>query len=196
MSISQTTFLLGLSVITLTTFVPTGVAAANNFVFGECSPGKDSCCDCYISLAQHLFQSDDNVFNLSSAFFPTDENTPEFVVIRYHFQNASYERVQTWYWGASASYFMYPIATFQFLSLFFGKSEVFWSGEADVTLNATECEGVQDKHLEFLTQRVRICLTCTKLFNTYKMCDVTAMYSYCTIYSDLPKHDNYYNTLH
>ena len=136
------------------TFLSPCAGATNNFVFGECSPGKDSCCDCYISLAQHLFQSDENVFNLSEAFFPPDANTPEFVVVRYHFQNASYERIQTWFWGASASYFLYPMATFQFLSLFFGKPEAFWSSEVDITLNATECEGIKQNHLKLLTQRV------------------------------------------
>ena len=157
----QMSFLLLLSVV-IPTFIPPCTGAANNFVFGECSPGKDSCRDCYISLAQHLFQSDDNVFNLSKAFFPVDTNTPVFVVVRYHFQNASYERAQTWFWGASASYFQYPVATFQFLSLFFGKPEEFWTSEVDITLNATECEGAKIEHLTLLTQRVRK-LACTIL---------------------------------
>ena len=131
-----------------------GGRATSNFVFGECSPGKDSCRDCYISLAQHLFQNDDNVFNLSKAFFPPDTNTPEFVVVRYHFQNTSTDTVKTWFWAASASYFIYPLATFQFLSLFFGKPEAYWTAEVDVVLNATECEGVRMQHLTMLTQRV------------------------------------------
>lgn len=148
----RTSFLLLLSIILI--FTPPCTGAVNNFVFGECPPGKDSCRDCYISLAQHLFQSDENVFNLSTAFFPPETNTPEFVVVRYHFQNTSYEKTQTWFWGASASYFMYPMATFQFLSLFFGKPEALWTSEVDITLNATECEGVKQNHLKFLTQRV------------------------------------------
>ena len=147
--------LLLLSTIILALSPCTG-SATNNFIFGECSPGKDSCRDCYISLAQHLFQSDENVFNLSETFFPVDTNTPVFVVVRYHFRNASYERAQTWFWGASASYFQYPVTTFQFLSLFFGKPEEFWTSEVDITLNATECEGVKIEHLTLLTQRVCI----------------------------------------
>ena len=135
-------------------FSSVGGRTTSNFVFGECSPGKDSCRDCYVSLAQHLFQGDENVFNLSQAFFPPDTNTPEFVVVRYHFKNASIDTVETWFWGASASYFIYPLATFQFLSLFFGKPEAYWTAEVDVTLNATECEGVRMQHLTMLTQRV------------------------------------------
>ena len=46
------------------------------------------------------------------------------------------------------------MATFQFLSLFFGKPEAFWSSEVDITLNATECEGIKQNHLKLLTQRV------------------------------------------
>ena len=146
----QISFLLGLNVI----IAPSN--ATSNFVFGECSPRKDSCRDCYISLAQHLFQSDENVFNLSKAFFPPETNTPDFVVVRYHLQNATYNDTKTWFWGVSASYFMYPIATFQFLSLFFGKPQAFWATEVDVTLNATECEGAKNDHLTLLTQRVCI----------------------------------------
>jgi hypothetical protein len=85
-------------------------------------------------------------------------------VVRYHLQNATYNNMKTWFWGASASYFMYPIATFQFLSLFFGKPNAFWGGQVDVTLNATECEGTKNEHLSLLTQRVCInstVYTCT-----------------------------------
>ena len=149
----QMSFLLLLSTIILTFLSPCS-GATNNFVFGQCSPGKDSCHDCYISLAQHLFQSDENVFNLSETFFPVDTNTPVFVVVRYHFQNDSFTKTRKWFWGASSSYFLYPVATFQFLSLFFGKPEAFWTSEVDITLNATECEGVKHKHLTLLTQRV------------------------------------------
>ena len=152
MILLRISFLLGFSII-ISSVIPS--SATNNFVFGECSPGKDNCRDCYISLAQSLFQSDENVFNLSKAFFPPDTNTPEFVVVRYHFQNASYNDTKTWFWSASATYFLYPIATFQFLSLFFGKPEAFWTAEVDVTLNATECEGAKNEHLTMLTQRVR-----------------------------------------
>ena len=151
MTVLRISFLLGLSVT-----VVAASSATNNFVFGECSPGKDSCRDCYISLAQHLFQNDENVFNLSKAFFPPETNTPDFVVVRYHLQNATYNDTKVWFWGASASFFMYPIATFQFLSLFFGKPNAFWAAEVDVTLNATECEGAKNEHLTLLTQRVCI----------------------------------------
>ena len=131
-----------------------GSDASKDFVFGECQAGKDSCRDCYISLAQSLFKSDENMFNLSQAFFPPDTNTPEFVVVRYHFRNDSHDELEVWFWAASASYFLYPLATFQFLSLFFGKPEAFWTAETDVTLNATECHGLKRKHLTMLTQRV------------------------------------------
>ena len=81
-------------------------------------------------------------------------NTPEFVVVRYHFENESRHEEEVWFWGASASYFIYPLATFQFLSLFFGAPEAYWTGEVDVTLNATECLGAKKEHLIMLTQRV------------------------------------------
>ena len=139
----------------LTAFAGTSARSSSDFVFGECQPGKDKCRDCYISLAQALFQSDENVFNLSKAFFPPDTNTPEFVAVRYHLRSDSgKDTVLVWFWAASASYFLYPLATFQFLSLFFGKPEVYWTATVDVTLNATECEGMKQQHLTILTQRV------------------------------------------
>ena len=134
----------------------TNGSSSSNFVFGKCQVGRDTCRECYISLAQSLFQSDDNVFNLSQAFFPPDSNSPEFVVVRYHYKNESMHPwpVDVWFWAASASYFIYPQTTFQFLSLFFGKPEAYWTEEVDVTLNATECLGAKRKHLLVLTQRV------------------------------------------
>ena len=144
---------LGLSVVSLKLIISSD--ASKDFTVGEqCQAGKDLCRDCYISLAQSLFKSDENMFNLSEAFFPPSTNTPEFVVVRYHFQNDSYHEVKVWFWAASASYFLYPLATFQFLSLFFGKPEAYWTAEVDVILNATECLGVKGRHLTMLTQRV------------------------------------------
>ena len=149
------------NIIIILAFVSLTLTFANgssipNFVFGKCQVGRDTCRDCYISLAQSLFQSDENVFNLSQAFFPPDTNTPEFVVVRYHFENESRHEEKVWFWGASASYFIYPLSTFQFLSLFFGKPEAYWTGEVDVTLNATECLGAKEEHLIMLTQRVSL----------------------------------------
>ena len=132
----------------------TSGSSSSSFIFGKCQVGRDTCRDCYISLAQSLFQSDDNVFNLSQAFFPPDTNTPKFVVVRYHFKNESMHAVEVWFWGASASYFIYPLTTFQFLSLFFSKPEAYWIEEVDVTLNATECLRARKEHLIMLTQRV------------------------------------------
>ena len=147
-----------LAFISLTLTFTSGIRSSSlSFVFGKCQVGRESCRDCYISLAQSLFHSDENVFNLSQAFFPPDTNTPEFVVVRYHFKSESMaEEVEVWFWAASASYFLYPLTTFQFLSLFFGKPEAYWTGEVDVTLNATECLGAKWEHLLMLTQRVSL----------------------------------------
>ena len=41
---------------------------------------------------------------LGSLLLESANQPSVFVVVRYHFQNASFERVQMWFWGASASY--------------------------------------------------------------------------------------------
>ena len=75
-------------------------------------------------------------------------------MLTYHFKNESIDEPATWFWTAQSSYFLHPLHTFQYLSLFFGKPEAFYIQQADVTLNATDCWGVDDTHLELLTQRV------------------------------------------
>lgn len=75
-------------------------------------------------------------------------------MLTYHFKNESINEPATWFWTAQSSYFLHPLHTFQYLSLFFGKPEAFYIQQADVTLNATDCWEVDDTHLELLTQRV------------------------------------------
>ena len=131
----------------------TGVSATATF--GGCVAGKESCRECYLTLKQELLKRDDNVFNLSRAFFPPETNPPEFVQVTYNFvDNGVTNETQTWYWVGQSSYFLFPPITFQFLSLFFGKPEGYYAQEVNVTLNATDCLGVDVYHMTLLTQRV------------------------------------------
>ena len=124
--------------------------------FGGCLPGKESCRDCYLTLKKELLSKDDNVYNLSLTFFPPDTNPPEFVNITYFFvDNGVTRETQTWYWIEQSSYFLFPPNSFQFLSLFFGKPEQYYTQDVTVTLNASECSGVAKEHMILLTQRVR-----------------------------------------
>ena len=131
-----------------------GIHGQVDFQYSKCSKGEDSCRDCYAELVRAVLGNDDNVFSLNKAFFPPRTNPAEFVAIRYHFKNETMNELATWFWTEQSSYFLHPLHTFQYLSLFFGKPEVFYTQEADVTLNATDCWGVDDSHLELLTQRV------------------------------------------
>ena len=139
---------------------PTSVCSQRqDVVFGDCVPGKQSCRDCYLTLKQELLKRDDNVFELSKAFFPPDTNPPEFVTITYHFKDDGLDYTnesQTWYWIEQSSYFLFPPDTFQFLSLFFGKPEQYYAQEVSVILNATDCLGVETKYMTLLTQRVSL----------------------------------------
>ena len=56
-----------------------GAYVADNFTFGDCKPGKESCTECYLTLVKSLFRNGENVFNLSKVFTPPNLNPPEHV---------------------------------------------------------------------------------------------------------------------
>lgn len=130
----------------------------DGFIFGACQPGKESCQDCYLTLVKSLFGDDKNVFNLSYVFASPVKDEPSSVVVNYHFHfdDSTPDEVYTWFWAQSGSYFLHPLFVFQFISLFFGNPKPIYEQVVDVTLNATECYGVQENldYMTLLTQRV------------------------------------------
>ena len=121
--------------------------------FGSCLDGKESCSECYLSLKKSLLSRDDNILNLSLAFYPPQSNIPEFVSITYLFGEASDSTSQEWFWTHDSSYLFFPLKTFQCHSLFVGKLERDVSQTLTLTLDA-ECSTASNKHMELLTQRV------------------------------------------
>jgi hypothetical protein len=111
-------------------------------------------CKCYSELESSLFATEENKINLSTAFFPLEDNPPEFVIVKYYFNGTNVDP-QVWFWSTVASHFLHPFEVFQFLSLFFSKPEPYYSGNLTITLNA-ECANLQstDIKLHLLTQRV------------------------------------------
>ena len=130
------------------------LATEDDFTFGGCEPGRESCQDCYLTLAKSLLDNNANVLNLTNAFFPPNKNPPDSVIVIYHFHNESMDRVSLWFWADSSGYFLYPVVVFQFLSLFFGKPKPLYEQKVEVTLNATECLDISDEHMTLLTNRV------------------------------------------
>ena len=63
-----------------------------NFTFGGCEPGKETCRDCYLTLVKSLLGNGGNVFNLTNAFFPPNLNPPDVVIVTYNFRNESTDR--------------------------------------------------------------------------------------------------------
>lgn len=133
-----------------------GVKADNSdkFIFGECQTEKESCRDCYLELVKSLLGNDENVFNLSYEFTPPLEDVPNSVIIKYHFVNETMHYTKRWYWAQSGAYFLHPLFVFQFISFLFGNPKPIYERVIDVTLNATECYGVDKRHMILLTQRV------------------------------------------
>ena len=118
--------------------------------FGSCPPGKEKCSECYLALKESLLSKDGNIQSLSFAFYPPREEPPEFVIVRYHFDNGS---SQLWFWTDESSYLFFPLRTFQYLSLFFGKLEKQVTQSVNLTLDA-ECDGTKPEIMMLLTQRV------------------------------------------
>lgn len=126
------------------------VINAENDSFGSCPLGKTNCSKCYLALKKSLLGKDDNIHNLSLAFFPPQGSAPEFVTVTYNFDSVS---TQTWFWTQDSSYLFFPLRTFQYLSLFFGKLERDVSQRVTLTLDV-ECTATEHRNMVLLTQRV------------------------------------------
>ena len=150
--------------------------------FGECALEKESCKECYLSLVKSLLGSDENVFNLSQVFTPPTYDQPTYVTVNYHFFNSCsmnnmtndscIDEIHTWLWAKSGAYLLYPLLTFQYISLLFGNAEHLYEREVNVTLDATECYGVRVDHMALLTQRVSVmhvygCTMISSMFSSY-----------------------------
>ena len=143
-----------ITVIILVSAVGVKGDVGENFTFGGCEPGKESCKDCYLTLVKSLFGNGTNMLNLMNAFFPPNYNPPDHLIVTYHFRNNTEYPISRWFWGTTFGYFLHPPIHFQFLSLLFGKPEPLYERSVEVTLDATECYGVNDAFMKVLTQRV------------------------------------------
>ena len=120
--------------------------------FGDCLEGHESCSECYLTLKESLLSRDDNIQNLSAAFFPWNASNPIFVTVTYNFNNLDDSEV--WYWTTDSSYLFFEITTFQYLSLFFSKPAALFSQKVNLTLEE-DCNYADDRMFKLLTQRVR-----------------------------------------
>ena len=135
----------------LLTFTGASYGKQNSRNFGDCLDGHESCSECYLTLKESLLSRDDNIQNLSAAFFPSSANVPVFVTVTYNFNNSNHSEV--WYWTTDSVYLFFEITTFQYLSVFFSKPAALFSQEVTLTLSE-DCVDADDKMFMLLTQRV------------------------------------------
>ena len=121
------------------TITSTGVRT--NATFGGCLPYNKSCAVCYDALKESLLKRDDNVRKLSETFFPPRGNLPEFVTVKYYIGDND-TSPEVWFWTHDSSYLFFPLQTFQYLSLYFGKPATLFARQINLTLDA-ECLGAQ-----------------------------------------------------
>ena len=146
------------TVILLSTISSISSVENNTVPFGSCTPGHESCTECYYTLKRNLLSKDENVRNMNLAFYPPNSSIPEFVTVTYKFDNSSHPD-QLWFWTHDSSYLFFPLRTFQYLSLFFGKLEYQVSKSLTLTLDADCYIDINDTNntnpnMILLTQRV------------------------------------------
>lgn len=125
--------------------------AANETI--ECEPGQeDDCSKCYVLLVSQITQHDANLFNLTSAFFPAEKESPVFMTVYYYYSDMPDTKKKVWFWSTSTFYLFQSIHVFQFTSLFFSDTSLQVS-KLDLTLPA-DCIDASDDHMMLLTQRV------------------------------------------
>ena len=138
----------------LLTLTQCGMSADSEVEFGVCQPENQTCTECYHKLKESLLRTDKNIRSLSTAFFPPKDNLPEFVIVTYCFDEIC-NKTRKWYWTHDSSYLFFPMKTFQYLSLFFGKPATFFSRNVTLSLDV-ECYNASHELLNLLTQRVRL----------------------------------------
>ena len=148
-----------LLLILLTHNIHYGMSSDSEAEFGICHPENQTCTECYHKLKESLLRTDKNIRSLSTTFFPPKDNMPEFVIVTYCFDEVC-NKTKRWYWTHDSSYLFFPMQTFQYLSLFFGKPATYFS--RSVTLNLDlECYNATHELLNLLTQRVSmVCNHC------------------------------------
>ena len=124
------------------------------FTFAKCEPHREKCRDCYFALVKSLLGSADNVYSLINAFSPPGKNELEYIIVTYNFQSYTMNVDKNWYWSKSVAYYMFPMLVFQTLSLLLSKNSIKYQQHVTVTLNATECWGVNNGYMTLLTQKV------------------------------------------
>ena len=115
------------------------------------------CSLCYEALVINLLKNSTNFFNLQTAFFPSNNTMPDFVIVTYHYDsetNVSSPEVNktVWFWSSAVYFFYHPIRIFQFTSLVFS-DPLLQQSNLELYLPA-ECSKASDAYMKLLTQRV------------------------------------------
>lgn len=118
------------------------------------------CCTNFTTLENALLETSDNVFQLTTAYYNLDSESPIYVDVRYYFSNSS--PPAHYVWSAATVFFIIDPYALRFLSIFYG----YFGDERKLNLtlqlpaNCAELSNVtsstKDNLLFILTQRVSI----------------------------------------
>ena len=120
---------------------------------------ESNCTASYKVLASELLKKPSNYFNLQMTFFPPNDTSPDFVIVKYTYDSDSDSGTTTvshsqkvWFWSSAVYFFYHPIRIFQFTSLGFS-DPLLHPSFLTIDLPA-ECVNASQTYMQLLTQRV------------------------------------------
>ena len=144
----------------------TSIATDSQNTYANCSTN-------FTVLENALFETSDNIFQLTTTYFHPDVENPLYVDVHYNFSDSSTE-TQHYIWTTSALYFIVRPPALIYLSQFY--SDIHEKRQADLTLQlpadcaelANDTSSEKENFLFVLTQRVRCnmhyCMHCLSSF--------------------------------
>ena len=111
----------------------------------QCQNEYEDCATNYSVLEEAVFKTNDNLYDITTTFYPPDKDNPLYVSVTYNFLNAN-ESVH-YRWSSASLYLTIQPKTIQYLSLFFCYVEDDRIVELELELPG-ECENLtQIQHL-------------------------------------------------
>lgn len=126
-------------------------------ICGQCDQEDDvECSVCYPELLQQATHHDQNLLNLQTHFFPSEDPQPSFTTVIYHYdQENSTElsnETQEWLWATSSFFLHHPPHIFMFTSLFFSSTDLNYQ---TLHLNLShDCYNASNSLMKLVTEKV------------------------------------------
>jgi hypothetical protein len=95
------------------------LAANTAIVHGQEFEEYTNCASNYTTLENALFNTGDNIYRLTTTFFPPHVDNPLYVTVTYTFSDMNFNESIQYIWSTASLYLTIEPRTIRFLSLFF-----------------------------------------------------------------------------